>query len=448
MSGRLFEANRLNHDDDFLQEPQFREGREDTAKRNRPPKPARNNTSVGGCKWLGPNPSGNGYSTTSHTDQPRDHRQTNAVDPTVLKTSASNIQGDDFAIESSAWTQETGREVADSPSIWGKPNYYPTTKFTSDPPPLVEEEEGRTHPISISLPSLIGNDLRIEQDGHSSIAKSNEYERENTSSAGSLHYFTPNSSLLSTTSQDDAEQTRVQAAEARIIAALNAMDKDDFQDMDFLLDMSLDSTLLCEYIGATTSGLSLSIASNNTFDSINNDEGDFSYNEQESTSITTSLELKPPETYKFRSIDTFFRPVRKQINTADDCSVIDEQQGKIIPSVVAVQCIKVRKRRRQSKMIAHPILSEHCPRRYGKHNNSSGDKQRSYATICFHNQFQSVSTIGTAIETIELLRRCFYPRREVIKWEYLEIGISCLLRLVSIEDTLYLRALNKTLLYG
>lgn len=41
---------------------------------------------------------------------------------------------------------------------------------------------------------------------------------------------------------------------------------------------------------------------------------------------------------------------------------------------------------------------------------------------------------GRAIQTIELLRRCFYPRRDVIKWAHkLETGASCLWKRVSVN---------------
>ena len=39
-------------------------------------------------------------------------------------------------------------------------------------------------------------------------------------------------------------------------------------------------------------------------------------------------------------------------------------------------------------------------------------------TKCMRNCVQRIQRIGKAVQQITLLRRCFYPRRDVIKWQH------------------------------
>jgi hypothetical protein len=314
MSHRLFGATRLDHGDDSLPKPSSGEEREQQ-------ETARCIAVDGECNWFGPNPLGNGQLTITQTEQPRDHRKTNAIDPTALNNITHHIPEDESTFESLIWTQGCMGEWMAPPTAWGKPLYPSTTRRgNSEPPSLIEETEERTTPTK-----PIGGHVTVTTDPP--LIQDDENESLNSSTSESLFYFTAESSLSSLESYDYAEEAIAKAAEARNLEALNAP----------------------------------------------------------------------------------YRP--------------EEQQGKNIIFGTMIQCLSVlqtkRHKRREGKrpsVVVSPTLSE-CPRQYPRYNNSSRDERRSYATSCFYCQLQSASTVGSAIKTIELLRRCFFPRRDVIKWQ-------------------------------
>lgn len=157
-------ANRLNHDDHFLPLPPSGEGREGIRTLNQPPQLTRHIIAEGGSKWFGSKPSRNGYSAIPLIEQPRDHRRPTTLDPMAPTKPISPNPDDDSTIESASEMQEfTGESIAPPKAKVGKPsNYLSNIRCdTSDPPHLVEENEGHTM-IKYIIPSQTMEDKLIQ----------------------------------------------------------------------------------------------------------------------------------------------------------------------------------------------------------------------------------------------------------------------------------------------
>jgi hypothetical protein len=438
MSQQLFEANDLDHDGVFLPKPSLGTERTDYKSTIQLTQLTRNINDEEEGSWLSPNRSGDGRNIISTPRLPRDQRKTNAADPTAPIQIISNTPKHAFTSKTSIWVHEHTKGGMVPTATPGEPSYTPHTKnIQSDPPSLVEEEiEGQTEFTGIISSKQMGEaSTNISDDGYVTTAtpSTNKYKISLKSPSGkSLHYFTADSSLSSLESLDyEEEQHQFMAAEARILAALENMNEGEVEDMDILLEMSLasssslidrcfdfDRTYLCSSPSKTSHGDNQT-SLNMRFDCDNH------ASPNETTEI---FGLLVP--YKFRPIESYFRRTSKPTKEAlKPPSSLVAQQGTngnagdislIQPCISEQQYMGERRKAKGHLMDTFWLIR--CFQQLQNMNNPFYEKQYSEASLCFSRRFLGLRFIGTAMEKIELLRRCFYPRRDVIKWNCFETG--------------------------
>jgi hypothetical protein len=312
----------------------------------------------------------------------------------------------------------------------------PTVPTTSDPPPLIAEEEGwSTNPEKFPSPSmgiaqikLLDSyktaDIRTEQEGRS-IASS-------SSASLSLYYFTAESLMSSL--EDYVDDAKVRASEARILQALATdYSTDDIGDMELelLLDTSsLDSSYVDRYFRFDRSR-------SRSFSSTSSIESDLSLTQREKNdskdeqNAMASTGVAPLVLHRYRPIESYFQCSGKPTEVAPQCFTFKEQQhnGSIV-MISAQPCISENqytgKRRKAEGQIMDTLRLIRWFHRLQIMNNPFYNKQYSEASLCLRRRVIGLCFIGTAMEKIELLRRCFYPRRDVIKWNCFETGGGCL----------------------
>ena len=404
MSHRIFEANRLNHGDDFLPKPLSGKERNDKDKPNQPSQTGLHTSVDGECNWLGKNPLGDDVNIIHPTKQHSDHRITNAADPTVQTTNTSCLHYDESMFDSSF---ETKGIIGGSISDPNSPVKSLKCPNNTDPPPLIAEAEGGLF-FTGNLPSPPMADTSPKQE-QGSIE---------SSSTVSLFYFTAESSLSSMEDYAD-DATNVKDSEARILQALaadHAMDYlGDIEDLEFLLDSSfdLDSSIVDRCFRFRSGSLSFSLPTTSideSYFSLTTSEGNENKDERDASAF---LGVPPPIPYRHKPIESYFR-CNGKTEEAPRCSTSTGQQNN--ECLVLTSAHTGSKSKKGGTLMALITLVRRL-QRYILNNNSPWyeDKLRAIS-IRTRLQSQSVNANGTAISKIELLRRCFYPRKDVIKW--------------------------------
>jgi hypothetical protein len=145
-----------------------------------------------------------------------------------------------------------------------------------------------------------------------------------------------------------------------------------------------------------------------------------------------SIGVAPLVLHRYRPIESYFRCSGKPSEVAPQCFTSKEQQNNESMVMIPAQpCISKNQytgeRRKAEGQIMDTLLRLirwfQCLQIM---NNPFYNKQYSEASLCLRQRFIGLCFIGTAMEKIELLRRCFYPRRDVIKWNCFETGGGCL----------------------
>jgi hypothetical protein len=116
------------------------------------------------CNWSVAYPLGKVQNTISHTKQHRDLCKTNAAESMEQIKSPSCPFNDKSTNELPPFTRETTKKSIADPIFWGKQSNLNTSLcVTPDPTPLIEEAEGQSTPLDISLSPLMRN-ARIDED--------------------------------------------------------------------------------------------------------------------------------------------------------------------------------------------------------------------------------------------------------------------------------------------
>jgi hypothetical protein len=175
--------------------------------------------------------------------------------------------------------------------------------------------------------------------------------------------------------------------------------------MGFLWDMSLDSSLIDRCLGGATNSSSSSMISPNKDSSVmfKNNEEDIRVTPSNASNDVLSG-VCPPKTYKHRPIESYFCPL---LNTS----------SKVPPTAKPLR-IHMRQQhsggKRDMGWITHLVQ---LVRRLQKYTNNNRYWNSLGVSTNFNRRACGIKATGTAMESIELLRRCFYPRQDVIKWK-------------------------------
>jgi hypothetical protein len=257
------------------------------------------------------------------------------------------------------------------------------------------------------------------------------YEQEQSSidsySNTSLFYFTAESSLSSL--EDYDEEAKVKASEARIMQALaNLMD--DINDLDSVCDvlidenLSLDSSIIERCLWQDRSFSSTSMASNEEpAPSLGRWEEKDNKEKWEAPALSnvSTADLKPSVPYKYRPIDFYFQWRGTPNKEVSNCRSVGEQRRRnatVLTRTLVSSIVHRTGKRSRAGGNKFLIYLFQCLQRNINNNNPSWYKWQSRVTMnCIRFRSRGLKVVGTATETIELLRRCFYPRRDVIKWE-------------------------------
>jgi hypothetical protein len=433
MSHRLFEANRLNHGDDFLPKPLPGMERNHQDKPNQLAQPSQSKPADKECDWFGFNPLGNAQNIISHARQHCDRCKINATKSTVQINSPSCLVDEESTIESSSFKQETTKKsMAALISLEKQSKLKTPLSVTLDPPSLIEEAEGQSIPLGI-IPSPPMRDTRINEVDQQYVNADigSTYEQEQSSidsySSTSLFYFTAESSLSSLVDYD--EEAKVKASEAQIMQALaNLMD--DFKDMDSICDALIDCSLSldvsfnerCFWNDKSFSSTSMA-SKEEPAPSLGRwgKKGNTDIRGAPALSDVSTTELKLSVPYKYRPIESYFQWRGTPTKKVPNCHSFGEQQREnatVLTKTLVTSIIHRTGKRSQARGNMFPIYLFQSLQRNIKHNNPPWYKWQSRVTkICIRFRSQGLKVVGTAIKTIELLRRCIYPRRDVIKWE-------------------------------
>lgn len=123
--------------------------------------------------------------------------------------------------------------------------------------------------------------------------------------------------------------------------------------------------------------------------------------------------LHHPKSYKHKPIESFF--LKRTCAPRPDT-----------PSVQHVECSMERcrqqptiKQRNESKGKSWAIMKQHVWALHKLWRSQQNNRWKQHATITIRIgiRFYLLAKIGHAMQQIALLRRCFYPRRDVIKWQ-------------------------------
>ena len=157
MTNSLFETNGLNHGDDFLHNPHAGTGRTSHTSLNQTSHSHRDNASEGGRCWFEQNSSDIDQDVIIPDWHPSAHRETTTATSAEPNTSIPWSQKCGGSLENLPLVQgEWGLQV-ESPSKQGKPSKNPRYETVSDPPLLVNEDDGGwIHPISLSPSQMSG----------------------------------------------------------------------------------------------------------------------------------------------------------------------------------------------------------------------------------------------------------------------------------------------------
>ena len=409
MSQRFLGAVGLSNGDDFRCKTSDGTQGEESPTTNQPSQSHRDTQPDECCNWFGEDPPRNGRIDHISVRQ-SPHRPTSWPTVGVLPPQTYHSPTNDGEISTRS-SLSTGR--------WGESVDVPSHGYTpaktcihnsASPPSLVDEDdEGRTLPlnaISIS-PMLDGATKLMDQLASPAVESISESSSRSPCSSASLHYFTAASTMSSPTSLDtSATSTDFAAIEDRVRAAL-MWDRVDGQD---LYREEVTRFFANQPVGSDPNGDDL-WEEDDSFDELElqllqakREEIHARYREE--------LTIRPPENYKYKPIESYFtrgKCAKPAAASTHQCFVGNDgprdnllfiqQNGwggksrRSLEHLIWVRLFRVRTR--LGCWWVGQLQSE---------------------TICICNRFYLWIRMGTAMQQIALLRRCFYPRRDVIKW--------------------------------
>jgi hypothetical protein len=378
MVDRPFEANRLDHGDDFLRTGTGR----DSA--NSPNQPSTFHHYIGTdwrCRWIEQNqPSISRDSINSVGQQSNPYKSHGGYSATPKKFTPWTLQGGESIEPLLSNHEQRGATLAIS-STPGKPSkpHTPTKWGAPDPPSLVDEDEGLKSPYTLI----------------------NERSYESLSSSESLNYFTASSNSHSSISTyEDWADDLTEATSSLVHSSYDGFEFDqdlphetaeEFLDREILQDQELlfHQMILNEiarFGGFEDDGLTDKDSINIAKISLNDSIHDSTVDEEIKTIASNGLPLVRIHGIRYKNTNHIAKHRKKRIRTIR-YSTESNIMGVRGPGV------------KQSQV----------------HNNHQIPHWK--VTICICKRLRNVQfSASVAMQQIALLRRCFFPRRDVIKW--------------------------------
>lgn len=399
--------------------------REQNPLSSQPQKPTRANTADEGRKWFGEKPPDRSRDLHISAWQPP-HRH----DPRLpsWKGSSGTIKtptddGPGRVRSEPSWGRAQALPEGPRPQgISSKPQTNHVTYLDLYPPPLVEEEEPMMHPSPLKDSTMEIEREEDEPDQWASPMAFSKMDESQGSTVDSLFYFTAVSELSGSSQESywGLESTDGSTAEefdyvchpvtGEVAVVCKQAERDAINKIDeVVMESKRDPREVVEQL----------------FETLNRLESDLIHAEDRSLrdsyevyscgSDESSWEqerVHPTLQYKYKPINLFFE--RKSTNTKT--TPISKPTMTTTPPTVAANGLAKREvvSRSYLGVTRQTIARLLTLQRYLAITMSSWKLPLLTIQIC--NGVQKIQHIGKAIDKVALLRRCFFPRRDVIKW--------------------------------
>lgn len=440
MGERLFEANGLNNDHDFLHNTHHGEPRRTQPEVNEPPKSTRDHVAKAICKWFGVNPIQNEKNNKYTIPQPPNRR-----DPGPSKEEERMGTNESHEIDGSqlcsAFHQTDTRKSITSIREPGRLSHTPENEnmhwASVEPPNLIDEDEGQNYSSSILVnesANLIAkwktpsDELSIDGRRDNMLTTSD--------SSQSLSYFTTASHLTTQSWTDDNYTFDIEMNDSHQMS-----EYEETNEIEARIMKAMERELQFEW------ALPTQHVRNNEYD----------WEEDETTPIT------PPNGYKYKTISRFFKPKDKKDDTnetmyetnnsttnemkehtqAGEENAVNQNETPDKPddtttnnnsemldldepntpttneriekslqdeNIVAIEMVRLI--RACGKQLLNPWKTK--TEYFDGYINHLGYGHKITRLICI--RLYMVQRISVAVELAALLRRCSYPKRDVIRW--------------------------------
>ena len=446
MSQRAFEAERLNHDNDFPPTSIESSGRTSTPTLQQPPGAHGNTKSDTAHCWFRKKPMGTGQDLTNLARQPPNHHQITVADPTMPTPCHP---GNDKPSKHQEMTMAS--PVKGGPSNLPHVDLWVTAPITPSSPPIIinNKDEGQTLPLFTFSPSMRNELLNpTKPEAPIAIVSLGESTKGTIQTSTSRNYFTAQS--ITSSALDDSDWLDDTASIKSLISELSVKgDNTKTREESLYHEMVMSEIRAYEtrgYLGNYPSDNSSDDSSCNT-----NDDADYTYTsdyydewDDEERNIYKA-ELYENALIAAANLMEVLKREEQQGQTWND----EEEQSTNSSKTIYLDClnhdnlspippplphvISTRKRRWHGLKYQHTSLAKNCTwvnpltcEGSTQNNTHPWYKRTTKSAIqnwCKYSSLQDV--ISTAMQKAALVRRFFYPRRDVIKWTRKENRVSC-----------------------